>query len=201
MSGLNNGRVVTDLGVNNLTVQQNIVSRGNLVANEAYFTNVHVHDIECDTAIVHNLVTVDDASTVTGGIQSTGNFILKATTDLSEWTFGPGLEAQISPAVLIGNRVGQLCYLYISLTNNSGGSIVLTSPIFTSIPHAFNPGTQTMCFIPMSITPSIPYDILVPFALVFNASDQCVYINGNAGSWNNGDTIVGSISYFRTLDD
>jgi len=181
----------------------NIVSSGKVVANEVYCQSIHTSGLETNElyckgiAMIDNLIISNDGA-ITGGLQANGNFLLKATTDIQDWTINPILN--FDPKVLVGNKVGQLCHLFISLTNNTGGSINISTPIFTSIPHQFQPGTLVVCPAILSATSACPYEMIAPVSIVFDTHTKQVFVTSPV-PWQDGVTLIGSINYFRTLND
>lgn len=186
--------IYRDLALSNLHVERNIISRGNLVGVDVYGMAVHAPSIETSELFVDGQVQVKGDLTVgtgfntqpNGGIQSNGDFILSATTSANEW-ISPYL---FSTTIINGNRIGQLCQIYMELT--SSNAISTGDVLFATIPDSFWPNTKVVCQV--SIWNGTT---MTPATLTFDPSTHQIFYFGP--TWSSLETLVGTLMYLRLV--
>lgn len=140
-----------ELALKNLYIEQNIVARGGIVGKDIYGVSVHAPSIETQELFVKGVAHItelairpDADSIPLGGIRSDGNFLL---TDVTTCMDGWITPIQTHHIVVSGNRIGQMCSVYVEITPSN--TVLSGSVLFSAIPDSFWPYTKTA--IPVSI--------------------------------------------------
>jgi hypothetical protein len=178
-----------DQSVSNIQVDKNILARGTLVARNIYSSTLHSPQMETQelfvkgTAVLDNLIIHDEQQHPTGGIRTDGDFLLTTTTQSSEWVS----PLNLSSIIVHGNRIGQICSLYLELTSSSG--VADGSVLFSHLPDSFQPQVRVVTAV--SLWDGVTFS---PATLVFDSSSKQVYFYG---TWNAGYTLMATLHYFR----
>ena len=183
-----------DLRLSKLHVDS-ISSTGNISAVDLYGTIVHAPLIETSELFIDGQMQVKGDLYVgtefnvipKGGIQSSGDFILSSTTSASEWTSPYSFSTQ----VISGNRIGQICQIYMELTPSSG-DISNGDILFTKIPDSFWPNTKVSCQVSIWNGTS-----MIPATITFNPPTYQIFYFGP--TWNHTQTLTGTIMYLRLV--
>jgi hypothetical protein len=178
--------------LSNLHVEKSIISKGSILGVDVYGKTVHAPSMETSELFIDGQAQVKGDLYVgtefnvipQGGIQSNGDFILSATTSESEWS-SPHL---FSTRVISGNRIGQICQIYIELTSSS--TISNGDILFTKVPDSFWPKTKVCCQVSVWNGSS-----MIPATLTFNPPTNQILYFGQ--TWNPSETLTGTIMYLR----
>jgi hypothetical protein len=174
----------------NLSNVNNNISTELLISKQTKTVQLTSYGVESQRLLI------SDGLRFTNGILPSGDFVLTATTDEKEWTLNPYYEG--GSMSLIGNRVGQMCFLYIHLVNNTEKRWDCKEALFVKVPETFRPQTQ-VSFAVQETTNEMgtPPKCVNHACVVFDEKTKSVYIATATGWWEPGEIIFGSISYFK----
>lgn len=180
-----------ELALRNLHVERNIVARGGIVTSDIYGASVHAPFMETQELFVKGMAHISELSIQSdvdslpvGGIQNNGDFFLTSVTSHTDGWISP---LSVNHIVVSGNRIGQICSVYIELTSNEivhNGNI-----LFSSIPDAFWPHTKTLC--PVTILDGVTFSHAT---VLFDPSIRQVQFYG---TWHANATLMATLNYFR----
>jgi hypothetical protein len=168
------------------TQKKEIISVKELFCNQIHCPEIETRKIQTNTVEIHS---PSSPHISCAGFQSNGDFLIKSSTTLNEWSINPLIRSvNNNNNILIGNRIGQICYLYISLSNSTPHTLEPHTSLFLDIPLEFRPGTMVVC--PIALWKSEVSPLFT--TLIINPQTNYVYLSSPFAP---GDMIGGTISY------
>lgn len=199
-----------DMNVSSAIIQRDAIignrCSANIMATRELYTNtITTTDfISNGVSMVNDLMVINKKiNQVQGGITGNGNFVIKSTTTLTDWgtnapiLHGAHLGAPVgSTSSLTGNRVGQLCVLYLHLIFENDYDLSSGIPLFSHIPASFAPGTQVSH--PLTLECGDRSEIEY---VTFNMNSSQAQLRSTRTIIPQNSTLYGTITYFNTTQD